>query len=351
MANNRKKWVDFKQVKDTVSMDMILKHYGLIDKFKRKGDNLVGSCPIHKGTNVSQFHVSLQKNNFNCFGDCHSGGNILDFVAGMEDVDIRAAALLIQDWFNIKPERNNNGNGEASSDNSNTPEKEQSVKNTKEEKKDSQPKEDKGEALYNKPLSFALKNLDQEHAYLKERGLDKETIQYFGLGFCNKGLMSGRVVIPVYNEQDELVAYAGRWPGDPPEGEQRYKLPPKFHKSLVVFNLHRAKDLARGHGLILVEGFFDCFCLWEAGFRNVVALMGSNLSKQQEDLIVDTVGTNGKVMLMFDEDEAGRLCRKECLEKLSPSLFVRVIELDKEGTQPDMLNEQQINELFISTTS
>ena len=64
MSKKRTKWVDFKQVKETVSMDMILKHYGLIDKLKRKGDNLVGSCPIHKGSNKSQFHVSLQKNNF-----------------------------------------------------------------------------------------------------------------------------------------------------------------------------------------------------------------------------------------------------------------------------------------------
>ncbi|MBN2182465.1 MAG: hypothetical protein JW715_11180 [Sedimentisphaerales bacterium] len=54
---------------------------------------------------------------------------------------------------------------------------------------------------------------------------------------------------------------------------------------------------------------------------------------------------------MFDEDEAGRLCRKECLEKLSHSLFVRVIELGKEGTQPCMLSKQQIKELLISTTS
>ena len=128
MAKKRKKWVDFKQVKDTVSMDMILKHYGLIDKFKRKGDNFVGCCPIHKGTNLSQFHVSLQKNNYNCFGDCHSGGNILDFVAGMEDVDIRIAALLIQDWFDIKPDRNNADSSQTDSDNSATSEKKQSVK-------------------------------------------------------------------------------------------------------------------------------------------------------------------------------------------------------------------------------
>ena len=57
----------------------------------------------------------------------------------MEDVDIRAAALLIQDWFNIKPERNNNDSGKDDNDNSDTSENQKSVKNTKEEKQKALP--------------------------------------------------------------------------------------------------------------------------------------------------------------------------------------------------------------------
>jgi len=75
---------------------------------------------------------------------------------------------------------------------------------------------------------------------------------------------------PDHNEQGELVAYAGRWPGDPPEGEGKYKLPTGFHKSSVVYNLHRAKDHAKDQGLIVVEGFFDCMRLHQAGIPNVV---------------------------------------------------------------------------------
>ncbi len=95
------KWVNFKDIKSQVSIEMILGHYGLLDQFKKKRDNLVGACPIHKGSNKSQFHVSLAKNNFNCFGDCHEGGNILDFVAKMEGLEIREAGFGVPDSPNI----------------------------------------------------------------------------------------------------------------------------------------------------------------------------------------------------------------------------------------------------------
>lgn len=72
-------------------------------------------------------------------------------------------------------------------------------------------------------MTFSLKNLDPEHPYLSERGLTKEAIKEFGLGYCSRGLFKDWIVIPVHNENGELVAYAGRWPGeDWPEGEDKY---------------------------------------------------------------------------------------------------------------------------------
>ena len=93
------KWVDFKEIKDTVSIEMVLEHYGVLDKLKKSGRNLVGCCPIHQGSNPRQFSVNLESNMYNCFGDCKSGGNVLDFVASMEKVSLRDAALLLKDWF------------------------------------------------------------------------------------------------------------------------------------------------------------------------------------------------------------------------------------------------------------
>src|SRR5712691_7309304 len=292
-------WVDYKELKQRVKISAVLGHYGLMENLKRKGENLVGPCPIHKGTNATQFHVSLVKNNFNCFGDCHGGGNVIDFVAKMEGIDIRAAALKLQEWFG----EGEHGNGKQQPAAQATPPAPTSAHSSGVERA-----KEKKEEIKNPPLSFTLKHLDPEHPYLATRGLTTETIIEFGLGYCTKGLMKGRIAIPIHNELGELIAYAGRWPGDPPDGEGKYKLPAGFHKSLVVFNLHRAKRVVAQEGLLQVEGFFDCMRLWQAGVRNVVALMGSSFSPEQEALIVEAVGPQGKIALLFDEDEAGWAC-------------------------------------------
>jgi DNA primase len=64
--------------------------------------------------------------------------------------------------------------------------------------------------------------------------------------------MAGRICIPVHDTGGQLVAYAGRWPGeDVPEDQERYKLPKNFQKSRVLFNLHRVRDAEH---VVLVEG-------------------------------------------------------------------------------------------------
>src|SRR4051812_2072769 len=92
---------DFKAVKAAVKMEEVLRHYNLLDGFKRSGENLSGPCPIHKGTNPTQFRVSVSKNVWNCFSECKNGGNVLDFIAQMEDVGIHAAALKAIAWFKL----------------------------------------------------------------------------------------------------------------------------------------------------------------------------------------------------------------------------------------------------------
>ena len=63
-------WVDIKTVRESISIEQILEYYGLEEQLIRKGDQLIGPCPIHKGKNKSQFHVSIPKGLFHCFGDC-----------------------------------------------------------------------------------------------------------------------------------------------------------------------------------------------------------------------------------------------------------------------------------------
>src|SRR5882757_8022363 len=100
----KSKFVDFKAVKAAITMEQVLEHYGLLNQFKRSGDRLSGPCPIHKGSNPTQFSISISKNAWNCFSECKHGGNVLDFIAEMEDVSILAAANKAIEWFHLDPE-------------------------------------------------------------------------------------------------------------------------------------------------------------------------------------------------------------------------------------------------------
>lgn len=95
-------WVNFKDIKEKVNIEDLLSHYNLLETLKVKGKELIGYCPIHDKNhyNKNSFSVNTEKNVWHCFS-CDAGGNILDFVAIMENVDIRKAGLLIKKWFKI----------------------------------------------------------------------------------------------------------------------------------------------------------------------------------------------------------------------------------------------------------
>jgi len=331
MKTKPKNWVDYKEVKASVSIEQVLDHYDLAKGLKQQGNSLRGVCPFHgSGKNENQFHVSLVKNAFNCFG-CDAKGNILDFVALMEGVNIREAALKIQDWFLIKREPVKLV-GELAK------EKKEVVAVEKQEKDVVVP----SEQVINSPLTFTLK-LKPDHAYLKQRGIVSETIKKFGLGYCSRGILKNRIAIPVHNEKSELVAYVGRAIDAEGEAEGKYKFPAGFQKSSVLYNLNQASEYVQQQGLVLVEGFFDVFNLAQAGYQNVCALMGSKMSEYQERLITDTTD---KVILMFDADDAGKDCVDDVLNRLVSKIYVRIAQLPPDKMQPDQLTPDDIKEIL-----
>lgn len=325
--------VDFNSVKASVSILQILKHYNLEEHFKRNGDSLSGKCPLHDGDNPTQFRVSLSKNCWNCFGQCKRGGNILDFVSIREHVSIREAAIKIAEWFGIStevPKRQSKEQPKAPTPHSKHEEEQPSADNP----------EDR--SAPNKPLGFKLQNLASSHPYLDKREINASTIREFGLGHCAKGSMAGRIVIPIHNQAGELLAYAGRWPGTPPDDTPKYKLPAGFKKSMELFNLHRAIKESPEQRLILVEGFFDCMKLHQNGYRKVVALMGSSMSEAQEELLRKHVPPRSSLIIMLDEDEAGRAGRETIAHRLAKAFFVRIYVFGKEGAQPEALSPEEI---------
>ncbi len=329
-------WVDFKAVKAAVSMEMVLQRYGLLAKLTRKGDRLLGLCPIHhKGadqgeSNSQQFSVSLSKNAFKCFaGSCGKSGNQIDLVAALEGVPFREAAVKLVEWFGVKSQRPTEA--EAKPAPGEAPAQAAAVAPASET-----PSE-------NTPLTFALK-LDVAHPYLAGRGLTPETVAHFGLGICGRGSMKSRACIPIHDHEGNLVAYAGRWAGMDatiPQGEGKYKLPGGFHKGLVVFNLHRVP--ANAKRVILVEGFWSVFWLHQNGFLNVVSVMGSAITPQQVELLAQP-RVRG-VQLFFDGDAAGREGSRKVALELAPRLWVRIVDCP-DGLQPDRLPAHELKKLL-----
>ena len=195
------------------------------------------------------------------------------------------------------------------------------------------------ESESNPPLRFKLQNIDRRHPYLYERGLSHETVENFEVGFFSgKGSMHDRIVIPIHNPKGELVAYAGRTIDG---SEPRYKFPAGFHKSLELFNVDRMKGEL---SVVLVEGFFDCLKVTQAGFP-CVALMGSTMSNAQENLLAEYFA---EIVVMLDGDEAGKGAAVGITDRLQQRVYhVRVVELP-DGAQPDQLGEQHLHELFDS---
>jgi DNA primase len=309
--------VDFKVVKEAARFEAILERYGL--SFETKGKELLVRCPFHDDEKPS-LRVNVEKKVFKCFA-CDVGGDVIAFVARKEDVSLREAAVLLAEWF---------GGGET---NAPTPRARKGKEN-----EEPTPATSTTAPAENKPLSFALK-LEADHPYLASRGVDVGLASFFGLGFCSRGMMKGRIAIPIHNAKGELVAYLGRFAGEPPEGEERYKLPQGFHKSEVLFNLHR---VAGAEHLVVVEGVWSVFRLHALAIP-AVALLGRSLSPSQLRLLVESGVRN--VTLLLDGDEAGRTAAAELLPRLASHCFVRVVNLPNAG-EPDTLAEEELKKLL-----
>lgn len=365
-----KNWVDFRHVREAVDFADVLEAYGVTLKLRTDRQHQ-GFCPLpnHDGEKRSpSFSAHLGKKAFQCFG-CGAKGNTIDFVALMEGLnpddprDIRKAGLLIQERFlneEAQPPANTGPNS-ARAPNRRRPSGRRQPQSEPDPPSQAPPPEppkelqpDDRPRIINAPLDFELKSLEPEHPYLKERGLTPDTIRTFGLGYCNRGLMGGRVAIPLRNLEGYLIGYAGRLVDDSLVGSEnpKYRLPGsreregtvyEFSKGAFLFNANRVE--APASDLIVVEGFFSIFHLHQCGFTSAVALMGSSCSPEQADLIVKLTAQGGRVWIMPDGDPAGRRCGENLLAQVAPYRFVRWIMLD-DGKDPNDYPRERLAEMI-----
>lgn len=303
-------WVNYRAVKAAVGIGQVLAAWR-IPRLRPSGPGQYrGPCPLHGGQGVDAFHVNVRRHVFHCFA-CQAGGNVLDLVAALEHCTVHQAAGLLQEQFAV-PAR-------LAPAAVVTPAKELVTVRS----------------MCNAPCT-ALPGLDAGHPYLRQRGIDATMAADFGIGYWRgAGWLRGRIAIPIHNPASELVAYCGR--AVPGTSGPRYRFPAGFAKSLELFNVHRAAATG-SEEVIVVEGFFDCLRIHQAGYPAVVALMGSALSGAQEQLLIQRFT---RVTFMLDGDAVGRAASLALVSRLRPHCGVREVILPP-GCQPDGLSPGEI---------
>lgn len=276
----------------------------------KKGKNYFGVCPFHDDNNPSM-SVSEDKQIYKCFS-CGASGNVFNFVMDYEKIDFKSALYLLAKRSGINVSNN-------------------LVKTNN--------KNDKFYEIYNIAEKYYQNNLNtslglEAKSYLHNRGIDDELIKHFkiglslkeqnglvnllvkknysikdisliGLSNMDKDLYINRIMFPLFNTNGDTIGFSGRiynMKSDSKYINTRETL--IFKKGENLYNYHLAKDEARKEKfLIVVEGFMDVIRLYSIGVKNVVALMGTSLTKEQTTLIKRT---SSNIILMLDGDNPGK---------------------------------------------
>jgi DNA primase len=252
-------YIDFAELKGKVSIEQVLTMLQL--NLKRQGQQLRGSCPVCKSGGDRALVVTPEKALFYCFAR-KSGGDMIELVAHMRgyagDDRVARAGLDIASHFGI-------GNS--------------SPKRAIEQEQSAGPL---------RPLDY----LDPEHASLRELGLSKETCEHFGAGYAPKGIMRGRLAIPIHDAEGKLLAYCGR----AVKGEEPMLIFPKgFEPDSVIFNAHR---IGEGN-LYVTRDPLSVLTAFENGIDNVVAFMGDITAGQLERLSLLMQQRNANALELF----------------------------------------------------
>ncbi|API89551.1 DNA primase [Marinilactibacillus sp. 15R] len=310
-------------------------------QLKKSGQNHFAHCPFHEDKTPS-FSVNEKKQIFHCFS-CGRGGNVFSFLQEMEGISFPEAVIKSAEIADVPIDQEIIQQSNQSRPNENSKFSKLLAINEK-------TKEFYHHILINTKVGEAA------YQYLLDRGVEKETIEEFQLGFSppqrnalklyldnQEGLdntllsetglfsdredrqlldrFSGRIIFPIRDHKGQTVAFSGRiFEGDNSETtpgfySAKYVNSPEtdlFNKRKILFNYDKARPIIRREGEVyLFEGFMDVISSWQAGIRNGIASMGTSLTHeqiQQMDRVTD------KVVIAYDGDQAGLEATKRATE-------------------------------------
>lgn len=321
----------------------------------RRGNSFWGKCPFHHEKTAS-FCVNGTDQFFYCFG-CHKSGDVITFIREMESLDFSDAVKFLAERAKMP-----------------VPDISADDAEVKEQKK----KRDAYFSILKDAARYYAENLRSgdcpaHEEYIRKRKLSSATLAKFGIGASkdydglinhlkSKGYspedmyicgvagknerggrvsyydaLAGRLIIPVIDGFGNVVAFCGRIITDRKDVGKyvNTKETPVFSKGKTLFNLNNLKKYKNERGLteiIIVEGHMDVISLVQAGFENVVASMGTALTKDQARIIKRYAD---KVLISYDGDFAGQKASVRGLEILrDEGLDVKVVALP-DGMDPD----------------
>src|SRR6202790_2590164 len=333
----------------------IVRVVGEYVRLKKTGKDFSGLCPFHQEKTPS-FTVSPIKQIFYCFG-CGKGGDVYNFVMDMEKCEFPEAVKVVAEKCGIAIPR----------------QKERSP----EERKENQQRSVLVE-MHREAQTFFVKQLEvtlegkAARAYLEDRGLYKDAIVLFGIGYApsggdallrhlkpkyndkllvDSGLVSRdqsagrlfdrfrrRMTFPISNESGKIVAFGARALGDDMPKYMNSPETPIYSKSNVRYHMDRGKEAVRRQDFaILVEGYMDAIAVARAGISNVVASCGTSLAEPQIKLLARFTK---RVIVNYDPDSAGQAATERSVALLLEQDFeVRVLALPAIGDRkadPDL---------------
>ena len=311
-------------------------------KLEKRGRNYIGLCPFHDEKTPS-FTVSEDKQICHCFG-CKKGGNVFQFTQEIEGISFVDAVKALGERVNIKVDvgQNNEQNQIASDDLMmikmhelmqeyyhyvlmKTVEGEEPLKYLK----------SRGfteELLKDRKIGFAPDNSHFCHDFLQKKGYDIELAYEAGLLSRNEENFSyydrfrDRIMFPLHNAQGRTVGYSGRTYKNQEPKYLNSPETPIFQKRRLLYNVDKARRIIRQKNeIILLEGFMDVIKADNAGVKQVVASMGTQIS-QEHIAFIKKLTSN--VTLLFDGDFAGQEATlKTGQHLLEQGLNVFVIQL------------------------